>query len=148
VVKNSAGASAPVTVNVAPILPGFFLFPRYFVAAARADGSYVGPAGLMDGVSTTPAKPGETIVLYGTGFGPTSPDVITGEVFQGAAALAAAPSIRIGSTYPDLRFAGLTGAGLYQFNIVVPDVPDGDHDVLGTIGGARTQPLARLRVQR
>jgi protocatechuate 3,4-dioxygenase beta subunit len=148
VVKYSAGASDPVTVNVSPILPGFFLFPGYFVAAARADGSYVGPAGVIDGVSTTPAKPGETIVLYGTGFGPTSPNVIAGEVFQGAAALAAAPSIRIGSTYADLRFAGLTGAGLYQFNIVVPDVPDGDHDVLGTIGGARTQPLARLRVQR
>jgi hypothetical protein len=43
---------------------------------------------------------------------------------------------------------GLTGGGLYQFNIVVPDLPDGDDDVLGTIGGARSQRLARLRVQR
>jgi protocatechuate 3,4-dioxygenase, beta subunit len=148
VVRNAEGTSDPVTVNVDPILPGFFLFPRYFVAAVRPDGSYVGPAGLIDGVTTSPAKPGETIVLYGTGFGPTSPDVTAGEVYRGAASLANAPAIRIGPGYADLQFAGLTAAGLYQFNIVVPNVPDGDHDVLGTLGGARTQPLARLRVQR
>lgn len=148
VVKNADGASDPVTVNVDPILPGFFLFPRYFVAAVRADGSFVAPAGLMEGTSTTPARPGETIVLYGTGFGATSPNVTAGEVYRGAASLASSPSIRIGPTYADLLFAGMTGAGLYQFNIVVPNVPDGDHDVLATVGGARTQPLARLRVQR
>jgi uncharacterized protein (TIGR03437 family) len=46
-----------------------------------------------------------------------------------------------------VRFAGLTGAGLYQFNVVVPNLPSGDHDVVATVAGARTQPLARLRVQ-
>jgi uncharacterized protein (TIGR03437 family) len=71
-----------------------------------------------------------------------------GEVFEGAAPLTNAVQIRIGSTYADVRYAGLSSAGLYQFNIVVPNVPDGDHDVLGTIAGVRTQPLTRLRVRR
>jgi protocatechuate 3,4-dioxygenase beta subunit len=140
VVSNSDGASAPVTANIQTLLPGFFVLDGYFVAAVRPDGSYVG----RDGA----AKPGETISLFGTGFGPTSPNVNPGEVFEGAAPLTNAVQIRIGSTYADVRYAGLSSAGLYQFNIVVPNVPDGDHDVLGTIAGVRTQPLTRLRVRR
>lgn len=147
-VRNSDGVSDPVKATVAAILPGFFLFGRNYLAAVRPDGSYIGPAGLLDGVTTTPAKVGETISLYGTGFGPTSPNVNSGEVFQGAASLTNSVEIRIGSAYADVRFAGLSSTGLYQFNIVVPNLNDGDHDVRATIGGVRTQPLARLRVQR
>lgn len=147
VVTNSHGASSPVTAAVSSILPGFFLYGRNYVAAVRPDGSYVGPAGALENVTTTPARSGETIILYGTGFGPTSPNVKSGEVFQGAASLTNAVSIRIGSTYADVRFSGLSAAGLYQFNIVVPSLPAGDHDVIATLGGARSQALARLRVQ-
>jgi protocatechuate 3,4-dioxygenase, beta subunit len=148
VVKNSDGTSDPVTAAIQTILPGFFLFNRNYVAAVRPDGSYVGPAGLLQGLTTTPAKPGETISLYGTGFGPTSPNVNAGEVFRGAASLTNAVQIRIGPAFAEVQFAGLSSAGLYQFNVVTPNVPDGDHDVLATVAGARTQPLARLRVQR
>jgi protocatechuate 3,4-dioxygenase beta subunit len=140
VVNTPNGASNTVTANVQTVLPGFFLYPRNYVAAVRADGSYV------DAIS--PAKPGETITLYGTGFGPTSPSVVSGEVFRGAAPLTNSVTIRIGTTMADVRFAGLSGAGLYQFNVVVPNLPDGDHDVVGTVAGARTQALARLRVVR
>jgi hypothetical protein len=37
---------------------------------------------------------------------------------------------------------------LYQLNVTAPNLPDGDHDVFAYLAGARTQPLARLRVQR
>ena len=84
VVTNANGASAPVTAKVDTISPGFFLYPRNYVAAVRPDGSYVGPAGIIDAVNTTPAQPGETIILFGTGFGPTTPGIASGEVFQGA----------------------------------------------------------------
>lgn len=140
VVTNSDGTSDPVTATIQTVLPGFFLFENYYAAAVRADGTYIGP--------TTPAKPGETISLFGTGFGSTNPSVKSGEVFQGAAALTNAVEIRIGSVYADLRFAGLSSAGLYQFNLVVPNVADRDHDVRATVAGVRTQPLARLRIQR
>jgi protocatechuate 3,4-dioxygenase beta subunit len=148
VVRNANGTSNTVTTEVQPVMPGFFLFDRYYVAANRADGSFVGPAGLMQGVTTKPAQPGETITIYGTGFGPTTQNVVSGEVFQGATPLTNPIEIRVGSSYAEVRFAGLTGAGLYQFNIVVPQIGDGDHDVRATIAGVRTQPLARLRVQR
>jgi uncharacterized protein (TIGR03437 family) len=106
----------------------------------RPDGSYVD--------ATTPAMPGETIVLYGTGFGPTNPAVTPGKVFRGAAPLTNAASVRIGTTNAEVQFAGIAGAGLYQLNVVVPNLPDGDHDVVATVAGARSQALARLRVQR
>jgi len=147
VVSNSDGVSDPVTAEIQTILPGFFLFDRYYVAAVRSDGSYVGPAGLMQGLTTTPARAGEIISLFGTGFGPTNPSVNSGEVFEGSASLANAVEIRVGSAYADVRFARLSSAGMNQFNIVVPNVTAGDHDVRATIGGVRTQPLARLRVQ-
>lgn len=129
VVTNSDGKSDPVMAPIQTFLPGFFLFDRYFVTAASA-------------------KPGETISLFGTGFGPTSPSVNAGEVYQGAAPLTNAVEIRIGSTYASVQFAGLSSAGLYQFNLTVPNVADGDHDVRATIAGVRTQPLAKLRVRR
>lgn len=128
-------------VALQQFLPGFFLLPRNFVAAVHADGSVVSP-------DASPAKPGETIAIYGTGFGPTEPRVNSGEVFTGAAPLAAGVAVRIGSAVAPVGFAGLTGAGLYQLNVTVPNLPDGDHDVVATVGGVRTQPLARLRIQR
>jgi protocatechuate 3,4-dioxygenase, beta subunit len=146
VVTNAHGASTPVNAAVQTILPGFFVYGRSYVAASRPDGSFVAPEGELQGVASTPAKRGETIILYGTGFGATSPNVVSGEVFQGAAPLSNAVTIRIGTTFADVRFAGMSGAGLYQFNIVAPNVPDGDHDVIATIAGARSQSLARLRV--
>ena len=147
-VTNANGTSDPVTANLSTYLPGFFLFPRNYVAAVHADGSYIGPAGLFDAVPTTAAKPGESISLFGTGFGPTNPRVAAGEVFQGSAPLTTAVEVRIGSTNAEVTFAGLSSAGLYQLNIVVPNLPDGDHDVVAKTGGARTQSLARLRVVR
>ena len=71
-----------------------------------------------------------------------------GEVFAGAAPLTNAVTLRIGTAIADVRFAGLSAAGLYQFNLVVPNLPDGDQDVFATIAGVRTQSLARLRIQR
>lgn len=148
VVRNSDGASDPVTATIQTVLPGFFLFDRSYLAAIRPDGSYVGPSGLLSGLTTTPAKPGEIVSLFGTGFGPTNPDVNAGEVFRGSASLNNSIEVRFGSTYAEVRFAGLSSTGLYQLNIVVPNVADGDHDVRATVAGVRTQPLARLRVQR
>ena len=140
VVTNANGSSAPVMADVQTYLPGFFLMDGRYVAAVHGDGSVVNAA--------SPARPGETISLFGTGFGPTNPDVPAGEVFAGAAPLTAAVSVRVGTTEASVPFSGLTGAGLYQVNIVVPNLADGDHDVVARVAGARTQALARLRVAR
>jgi len=118
------------------------------VKAIRADGVSIGPAGLFEDSTTVPAKPGDAVALFGTGFGPTNPAVPAGEAFQGTAILSNAVAIRIGTVVADISFAGLTSAGMYQFSVTIPDLPDGDYPVTAAVGGARTQSVARIRIQQ
>lgn len=76
VVVNVGSGSSMVTVPVKPASPGLFM--TTFTATAgssaipvleRPDGSFVSP--------TNPAHPGETLIAYVTGLGPTAPAVAT-----------------------------------------------------------------------
>ena len=145
-VTNASG-SASTSLNVQTAQPGFFLFPQGYVAAVRSDGAYIGPANLIDGVTTIPAKPGDDILLFGTGFGPTNPPAAFGEVVLTPAPLASPVKVHIDTVDAAVGFAGLTGAGLYQVNITVPNLPDGDHAVTAQAGGVWTQSFAKLRIQ-
>ena len=147
-VTNAGGASDPVAVDAQQLMPGFFLLPQEYVAAVRADGAYIGPAGLIDGVTTVPAQPGDQVTLYGSGFGPTAPEVPSGQAFQGAAELVNRVTLRIDTTTVTPGFAGLSAAGLCQFNVTIPDLPDGDHSVWAQIGGVATAKIGRIRIQR
>ena len=60
-------------------------------------------------------------------------------MFNGAATLTDKVTITVGGTPADVQFAGVSGAGLYQFNVVVPSVPDGDQKVLASIAGLSSQ---------
>jgi protocatechuate 3,4-dioxygenase, beta subunit len=148
VVANSLGASAAATVQLQNALPGFFRLADDYVIATDSGGGYVGPANLVSGLITLPAKPQDTIVLWGTGFGPTNPAVEPGEVMAGSSPLMNPVTIRIGQASAQVLFAGMTAAGLYQFNTVVPDLPDGDYPVVAQVAGVRTASIARLRIQR
>jgi protocatechuate 3,4-dioxygenase beta subunit len=148
VTVTSPAGSASTSVTVDAAQPGFFVYTQNHVAAVRADGMYVGPPNLIDGVTTVPAQPGEQILLFGTGFGPTVPPLPSGEVVTSPAPVATPVEIRVDTIDVPVAFAGLTGAGLYQFNITVPDLPDGDHAVIARSAGVWTQSLAKLRIQR
>ena len=146
VVTTRSGSSAPVDVAVAPYRPEFFAFPGGYVAAVRPTGGYVGPDGLFEGLMTTPAAAGETLLLFGGGFGATTPAVPAGKLFQGAAPLAEEVEIRIADVPAEVQFAGLSAAGLYQFNVVVPALAAGEHGVTARIGGVTTLTEAKLAV--
>jgi uncharacterized protein (TIGR03437 family) len=134
--QNSNTRSAPKTL----FAPAFFtLASGAYVAALHADYSLVGAPNLLPGVVTQPAKPGETILLYGTGFGPTTPPT--------PAPLANPVQIKIGGMAATVAFAGLVGPGLYQFNVTVPSLPSGDAAVLATIGGVATQKGLAVTIQ-
>jgi uncharacterized protein (TIGR03437 family) len=132
----------------APFAPAFFTFAGgAYVAALHADYSLVGAPGLLPGAVTQPARPGETILLYGTGFGPTNPPLPTGQLVTTLAPLPDLPQIKIGGIAATVAFAGLVGPGLYQFNVTVPSLPGGDAAVLATIGGVATQTGVSVTVQ-
>lgn len=153
IVEVSRGAlkSQPVTVQAQLLAPGLFMFDpenRRYAAVTHANGSLVGKASLYPG-ATTPARPGEIIAFWGTGFGRTTPDVPDGEIVLAPARLIATPLVTIGGVTADVQFAGLTGSGLYQINVTVPQgVPDGDLPVVVRIEASQTQENAFITVQR
>jgi len=147
VVTNNGVATAAFTVQAQALSPSFFVFNGGpYVAAVHANGGLVGPATLYPG-STTAAMPGETVVLYANGFGPTSRPVVSGSILQ-SGALSPLPVIKIGGATATVQFAGLVAPGEFQFNVVVPsNAPDGDQAIAATYNGLTTQSGALLTVQ-
>ena len=76
VVSTAAGVSAAYTITVNATQPGLLAPPsfiiggqQYVVAQFTTTAPIVLPANAISGVTSRPAKPGETIVIYGIGFG-------------------------------------------------------------------------------
>jgi uncharacterized protein (TIGR03437 family) len=153
-VKAPAGTSATALVLQQTAAPAFFQFhapSANYAAATHADGSLLaGTALVQQGILGTPAKPGETIVLYGTGFGATQPAISATALVPSALPLANLQDLRVRIAGVDATavFAGLVSPGLYQFNVVVPNVPDGDQTVTAELRGLATQSGLMVTVQR
>jgi len=59
-----------------------------------------------------------------------------------------APSFRIGGQLAAVSFAGIVGAGLYQFNVTIPSgLADGDAAVVATDTGVTTQSGLYIAIQ-
>jgi uncharacterized protein (TIGR03437 family) len=150
VVTTAAGASPPFTVNVVTTKPGLLAPPNFknfanqYVVAQFADGTYVLPPGAIAGVTSRRAVPGDTIVIYGVGFGTVTPNIPPGQLVELSNTLAAPVTVSIGGTQAKVTYDGLAPSfmGLYQFNVVVPAVPASDTTpltfTLGGVGGTQT----------
>ena len=126
--------------NYAQFAPGFFPASGSYLAAQHSNGSYVGGY-----AGATPAKPGEVIILWGSGFGPASPAVPAGQVFTGANKLANPVTVTIRGQPAAVDSAGVVGAGLVQINVHVPaSINNGDAAVGATVGGVATQTTGNL----
>jgi uncharacterized protein (TIGR03437 family) len=155
VVTTSAGSSSS-TVALAQYAPSFSLFngkyPAAVVATPGAPGNsgngydYIGPAGAFS-FPSRPVKAGETILLYGVGFGPTTQPVPAGSVFSGASPCVALPTVTIGGVSATVSFAGIVEAGLYQFNVVVPNAGSGDKALSASVGGVTTPANVLITLQ-
>ena len=138
-VTNNGVTSAAFTAPAQSLSPSFFVFNGGpYVAATHLNGSLIGPATLYPG-STTPAKPGETIVLYANGFGSTNVPVQSGSVSQ-SGTLSPLPVVKIGGVAATVQFAGLVAPGEFQFNVIIPaSLTNGDQTITATYGGVSTQ---------
>jgi len=79
------------------------------------------PGGAFPG--SRPARRGEFLQIYGTGFGPVSRIQSDGQPKSPATlAISRTPEVTIGGVPANVQFAGLTagGVGLYQINVQVP----------------------------
>jgi uncharacterized protein (TIGR03437 family) len=78
------------------------------------------------------------VLLFGNGFGPTNPPTPTG-VIPPVAPTVADVRITIGGIEAIVEFAGIVGAGLYQFNVIIPGgLAAGDAEVIAQVGGVQT----------
>jgi uncharacterized protein (TIGR03437 family) len=148
-VTTPQGKSNLAMANKSIVSPAFFLFTPNYPAAVHTSGEYVGKPNLISGSTTTPAKPGETILLFGTGFGLTNPSLPSDQIVSHAAPLANSVNIFIGGQQAHVSFAGLSASGLDQFNVTVPgDLTDGDQPLLAIIGGVPTQFGVFITIQK
>lgn len=138
-VRNPAGISTAMPLTVQANAGQLFTVDGKSVLGTKANGSLLGSA-----------APGETIAVYGTGLGPTSPALIQGQVPAEAAPLATLPRVTIGGTAATVASAGVVpgSAGVYQITLQVPaDAANGDLPVVVLIGTA-SSVAATLTVQK
>jgi uncharacterized protein (TIGR03437 family) len=152
VVVTTQFGSATSSVTIAQFAPSFFLLDAKHIAGIilRANGSYdiLGPTGTSLGYPTVAAKAGDSVALFGTGFGPTNPSETTGQPFSGAAPTTNSVTLRINNASVTPTFAGLSGAGLYQINLTIPaGLGAGDLSLQATVGGVQTPSNVVISLQ-
>ena len=115
-VTTVQGTSNPVTTTEMPLSTALFTYAvqgKTYAVAVRPDGTLLGPS--------TPAKPGDVIVLFGTGFGPTMPLSPAGTI-DPPAPLASLVRVTLDGFQGTVQSATLISPGLYQLNVVVPQL--------------------------
>ena len=158
VVVTNENGSVTSTTTLAPTSPSFSVLGdgkhlAAVILTPDGSGSYgggqydlSGPAGAF-AFNTRPVKPGEQLELFGVAFGPTNPMVPAGQNPDQPAPVVNPVSITIGGVPAEVSFAGITSAGLYQFNLTVPNVASGDQTVTATVAGVVTQTGLVIAVQ-
>ena len=159
-VTNASG-NASTNANSVAVQPALFLWVNKYAVATHAAActplpycTWAVANGTFQGVTTTPAKPGETIVLWGTGFGPTNPAAPVGVPVPSdqayvttnsvSATVGGAPAV----VYQNQAFLAPTSAGEYQLAVTIPsNAPDGDLPVVLTVNGAQSPTGVLITVQ-
>ena len=101
-------SSAANTLNVAVFSPGIFAG-----AITHADGAAV--------TAANAAAVGETVTIYATGLGQTSPAVPTGELPSGTVTTATTPTVTMGGVPAQVQSYGLADlVGVDMITVVVP----------------------------
>jgi uncharacterized protein (TIGR03437 family) len=150
VVRNRIPSNI-VTINRANIAPAILTTPAFRVNGRQygvallpqstQNGPFVGAPGLIQGASFVTVKPGDRIVLYVLGAGPTNPATRAGVASAGNAVVATPYELRIGGVRATVEFFGITAGsiGLYQINALIPQVPARDQSLELVVGGVATQ---------
>jgi uncharacterized protein (TIGR03437 family) len=137
-VHNALGFSNTGTANRARLsptlqsVPAFNIGGKAYVVAQTSDfKSFIGKPGMIQGVPFVAAKPGDTVLIYALGCGPTIPATQAGVVAAQNSSLALPYQLKIGGVPATVNFAGVVAGsiGLYQFNVVIPSVGSGDQTI-------------------
>lgn len=150
VAVTAGGQTSPVeTVNVASSSPGIFVVQQDGMAAAV----HGAPPQTDRVTAANPAHRGETLVMFVTGLGNTTPPPMDGLPAPGdVLAWTTLPvGVSVGGVPSgDVSFSGLTPgtSGLYQINFVVPQLaPTGDNVPMVITAGPQDNYSAVLKAK-
>jgi uncharacterized protein (TIGR03437 family) len=152
VISNNA-ISNRLMVNMRQSAPAPFTWGadkgRNYLVATHLDYSLVGSATLYPGVAT-PAKPGETVLFYLNGMGPTNPQIPDGVTPSGLLRVSPIVEVEIAGTKIGGLDVYLVAAGLYQVAVKLPTtLQDGDLPVYISVNpGGVSDGRATLTVAR
>jgi uncharacterized protein (TIGR03437 family) len=141
VVTNNSHVSAAVPVAVVAANPGVF-------TTDGITGVILHGVGNQLITTSSPAAPGEVVVIYATGLGAVSPAPTDGAA-SGASQTVGKTSVTIGGIAGGVQYAGMAPGfvGLYQVNVQVPNtVASGNVAVVITING-QTSKTVTMAVQ-
>ena len=158
--------SEPQYVEIKPVVPAFFNFINNLngvnpiAAVDNATGFLIGPPGLF-GLSgalgqnfvTTPAQPGQIIVVFPTGLGPTNPALANGQIPGAAFPITGSSSLTLGGVMvppEDIFYVGAAPccAGLDQVTFRVPaTLAAGNHPLVLTVDGVSSPVGPFIAVQ-
>ena len=143
-VTSQQGVTTPDSVTITAAAPGVATLSSGLAIAQHPDGTLVN--------ETSPARPGEFVVLYLAGLGGTDNSVATGAASPSASlAKPVAPvTVTLNGANVPVAFAGLTPGlvGLYQINLQIPSgAPSGDLPLVVSQAGA-TSNTALLAIHQ
>ena len=149
-VTNSVGTNPAVNFTAQIFGPAFFQWGNYAVAT-RQDYSWAVKNGTFPGTTTVPAKPGDVLILWGTGFGPTNPPAPVGiAVPAGSYPAANNVTVTVGGVNATVYGTALASgsAALFQVAIQVPTtLADGDYPLVATVNGVSSPSTTLITVQ-
>lgn len=166
VVENGNLRSAVVQSSSRRINPAVFRFNaqnnRYLASTANDGSAYIAPPNLfgtngsLEGRAVRGARPGEYIVLYATGLGPTNPALPAGQIpppRSGGYPVTSTSQVRLTlnnqTTTVQPVYSGMSGfPGLHQIVFLVPDIPNGEYETTVVIGGQSSPTGAFLPINR
>jgi uncharacterized protein (TIGR03437 family) len=152
IVSNNGVESDAFQAQLEEFAPAFFIWPGGYAVATDQNFNLKVKNGTFAGTTTTPAAPGSTVILWGTGFGPSSPSLSAGEAVPGGATYNTTNPVDVtvgGQTAKVYGAAYAPGfAALVQVAIEVPQLSNGDYPVVATVGGKSSPDTLLLTVQK
>lgn len=141
-VKNPAGISAAVPITVQATAPQFLTTDGKHVAGVHANGTSLSTA--------APAVPGETVILFGTGFAASTPAMVSGQLPAQNLSLTTLPGITIGGAAATVTTGTIVAgvAGICQLAVQVPAAAANGDQPVAITSGTFTSNSALITVQR
>jgi uncharacterized protein (TIGR03437 family) len=144
-----------VNVPVATASPEFLYWVQNangqdpVIAVDAVQGDYIGPPGLIAGLTFRPAVAGDILTIYGIGFGKTGSGPMPGSIPSSADSVPPGYSVTIGGTAVSASYVGVTPtiAGLYQVNVTIPEgIAPGNQPIVLNVNGESTAAGAFLAI--